>query len=99
MSVERSKEPMGCMSAGICQKPERTYGEPHYCGKPFGHRGAHICRRCGMEIWTDPGSLIVLTKPFRMVSHSTNPGYTKRLPFWQRPIRAAMNWWRRANEQ
>ncbi len=90
----QTKHHLGCMSAGICPRPVRTYGEPHYCEKSFGHKGAHICRRCGSEIWADPGSLIVLMNPFRTASHSTNPGYTKRFTFWQK-VRGVIADWRR----
>jgi hypothetical protein len=41
-------EPCNC-SAGICSKPEYTYGEGHYCDLPIFHEGEHHCRRCDKE--------------------------------------------------
>jgi hypothetical protein len=44
---------MICIIAGICPKPARTWGEPHYCKDKFPHGGPHICRACGMEFWAE----------------------------------------------
>lgn len=46
---------MNCVyGGGVCPKPERTYGEPHYCKHADFHEGPHICRRCGLEFWLEP---------------------------------------------
>lgn len=52
MTGNRSQGPSPCfVTAGICPKPARTYGEPHYCDLIHGHEGwpfdAHHCRQCG----------------------------------------------------
>jgi hypothetical protein len=35
--------------AGVCPKPEVTFGEGHQCSLTAGHTGEHRCVRCGME--------------------------------------------------
>jgi hypothetical protein len=47
------------IQAGLCPKPEHTYGEPHYCTLPAGHSGRlHKCRCCSMKFNVDSMSLM-----------------------------------------
>lgn len=38
------------ISAGVCPKPPRTYGEPHYCELDDWHKSPwHLCPNCKMK--------------------------------------------------
>lgn len=66
--------------AGICPKPGRTYGEPHYCGEVDWHTCSHRCRRCGMEFHADPGSTFMDQSSGTRPHLENDDGYGRAMP-------------------
>ena len=60
MGNERDEEKIViCIVAcGICPKPVRTYGEPHYCDRILYHKEPHHCPNCKMEYEADETTIV-----------------------------------------
>ena len=72
-------EMMKCVSAGLCPKPPRTYGQGHECKLEWPHGGLHVCQNCGMEFnaghipWAIEGraALVPMCWPLNLRSAAT----------------------------